>query len=130
MVHDAQLPRPTEAELALLRALWERGPSTVRQMWERLDPAGRPGYTTVLKLLQIMHGKGLVERDDTERAHVYRARLTQDQTQSQLVGDLVDRAFKGSSARLVMQALSSRPASRTELEEIRKLLDTMEGDRR
>lgn len=129
MVHREQLPRPTEGELALLRVLWERGPSTVRQVWEGLDEATRPGYTTVLKLLQIMNGKGLVERDDAQRAHVYRARLTQDETQSQLVGDLVDRAFKGSSARLVMQALSSRPASRTELEEIRKLLDSMEGDR-
>ena len=121
-------PRPTQAELALLRVLWDRGPSTVRQLWEGLPASGRPGYTTVLKFLQIMTGKGLVERDDSERAHVYRAAASQTETQRQLVGDLMDRAFKGSPARLVMQALSSRPASARELAEIRKLLDTLEGD--
>lgn len=120
--------RPTQAELSLLRVLWDRGPSTVRQVWEGLPESGRSGYTTVLKLLQIMTGKGLVERDDSERAHVYRAASSQTDTQQQLVGDLMDRVFKGSPARLVMQALSSRPASPRELAEIRKLLDTLEGD--
>ena len=120
--------RPTQAELSLLRVLWDRGPSTVRQVWEGLPESGRSGYTTVLKLLQIMTGKGLVERDDSERAHVYRAASSQTDTQQQLVGDLMDRVFKGSPARLVMQALSSRPASARELAEIRKLLDTLEGD--
>jgi len=108
--------------------LWEGGPATVRQVWERLDADDRPGYTTVLKFFQIMTTKGLVERDDSRRAHVYRARLSQDQTQSQLVTDLTDRAFKGSTAGLVMRALSSRPASREELAEIRRLLDNLEGD--
>jgi len=121
-------PRPTQAELSLLRVLWDLGPSTVRQVWEGLPESGRPGYTTVLKLLQIMTAKGLVERDDSERAHVYRSASSQSETQQQLVGDLMDRVFKGSPARLVMQALSSRPASARELTEIRKLLDTLEGD--
>ncbi len=125
---NQEIPRPTQAELALLRVLWEGGPSTVRQVWERLDSDDRPGYTTVLKFFQIMTTKGLVERDDSRRAHVYRARLSQDQTQSQLVEDLSDRAFKGSTARLVMRALSSRPASREELAEIRRLLDSLEGE--
>lgn len=125
---NQEIPRPTQAELALLRVLWEGGPSTVRQVWERLDSDDRPGYTTVLKFFQIMTTKGLVERDDSRRAHVYRARLSQDQTQSQLVEDLTDRAFKGSTARLVMRALSSRPASREELAEIRRLLDSLEGE--
>ena len=121
-------PRPTQAELALLRILWEGGPATVRQVWEGLDADDRPGYTTVLKFFQIMTTKGLVERDESRRAHVYRARLSQDQTQNQLVTDLTDRAFKGSTARLVMRALSSRPASREELAEIRTLLDNLEGE--
>lgn len=123
-------PRPTESELALLRVLWELGPSTVRRIWERIPESERPGYTTVLKFLQIMTTKGLVERDDSERAHIYRVRMTQDQTQSQLVGDLMDRAFRGSAARLAMQALSTRPASRDELAEIRRMLDNLEGDER
>ena len=123
-------PRPTESELALLRVLWELGPSTVRRIWEGIPESERPGYTTVLKFLQIMTTKGLVERDDSERAHVYRVRMTQDQTQSQLVGDLMDRAFRGSAARLAMQALSTRPASRDELAEIRRMLDNLEGDER
>lgn len=129
MMSDFEPPRPTQAELSLLRVLWDRGPSTVRQVWDGLPEADRPGYTTVLKLLQIMTGKGLVERDDSERAHVYRAASSQSDTQRQLVGDLMDRVFKGSPARLVMQALSSRPASPRELAEIRKLLDTLEGDK-
>jgi len=128
-MNEPTQPRPTQAELSLLRVLWDRGPSTVRQVWEALDEDGRPGYTTVLKFLQIMTVKGLVERDDTERAHVYRAASSQTDTQQQLVGDLMDRVFKGSPARLVMQALSSRPASPRELAEIRKLLDTLEGDK-
>ena len=124
------LPTPTGAELALLRMLWERGPATVRQVWEALPEEDRPGYTTVLKLFQIMNGKGLVERDDSRRAHIYAARYTQDQTQSQMVKDLMDRAFKGSPARLAMQALSSRPASRSELEAVRRMLDELEGEKR
>lgn len=124
-------PRPTDAELALLRVLWRRGPSTVRQVHEDLERRNPTGYTTVLKLLQIMTEKGLVERDESQRAHVYVARLPEEQTLGQLVGDLLDRAFEGSSSRLVMRALESRPATREELAEIRRMLDSIEegGDR-
>jgi BlaI family transcriptional regulator, penicillinase repressor len=120
-------PRPTDAELAILRILWRRGPSTVRQVHEDLERRSLTGYTTVLKLLQIMTEKGLVERDESQRAHVYVARLPEEQTLGQLVGDLLDRAFEGSSSRLVMRALESRPATREELAEIRRMLDLMEG---
>lgn len=116
-------PRPTDAELSILKVLWELGPSTVRQVMERLCMDRPTGYTTVLKLMQIMTEKGLVSRDESRRTHVYRAARPQDQTQRQLVGDLLDRAFGGSASNLVMQALSSRRASAEELEEIRKLLD-------
>ncbi len=118
-----KLPKPTDAELAILRVLWEQGPSTVRQIQQVMDRARPTGYTTVLKLLQIMTDKGLVQRDESERSHVYRPRLSRRQTQRQLLGDLVDRAFAGSTAQLVMQALSSRKASPEELAAIRKLLD-------
>lgn len=123
-------PRPTDAELGILRVLWRRGASTVRQVHEDLERRNPTGYTTVLKLLQIMTEKGLVERDESQRAHVYVARLPEEQTLGQLVGDLLDRAFEGSSSRLVMRALESRPATRAELAEIRRLLDSMEGEGR
>ena len=123
-------PRPTDGELGILRVLWRRGPSTVRQIHEELAQRSPTVYTTVLKLLQIMTEKGLVERDESQRAHVYVARLPEEQTLGQLVGDLLDRAFEGSSSRLVMRALESRPATREELAEIRRLLDTMEGENR
>ena len=121
-------PRPTDAELAILRVLWERGSRTVREVQEALNHARRTGYTTVLKLLQIMTEKGLVHRDDTDRAHIYQARLTEEQTQRQLVRDLLDRAFGGSSQKLGMQALRARgkPLPPYQLEEIRKLLDELE----
>jgi len=119
-------PRPTDAELAILRVLWDRGPSTVRQVHEALSASQKSGYTTVLKMLQIMIDKGLVVRDETERAHVYGPRLTEQRTQRQLLGDLVDRAFGGSSAKLVLQALSGRRASSKELQDIRALLDELE----
>jgi BlaI family penicillinase repressor len=119
-------PKPTDAELAILRVIWEQGPSTVRQIQQVLDRARPTGYTTVLKLLQIMTEKGLVRRDESERSHVYRARFTEDHTQRQLLGDLLDRAFAGSTSRLVMQALSNRKASAQELAAIRKLLDEWE----
>jgi predicted transcriptional regulator len=117
------LPRPTDTELAILRVLWDRGPATVRQVHDALSGARDTGYTTTLKLMQIMAEKGLVTRDDSARTHVYTARLTQDQTQRQLVTDLLDRAFGGSAAALVMQALSSHPASPEELAEIQRLID-------
>jgi len=123
-------PRPTAAELEILRVLWERGPSTVRDVHDELGHRRATGYTTVLKLLQIMTEKGIVRRDERERAHLYEARLPQEETEKQLVGDLVDRAFGGSAARLVMQALSGRTASAEELSDIRRLIDTLEGDGR
>ena len=119
-----EAPRPTDAELAILRVLWERGPSTVRQVHEALATRERAtAYTTALKLLQIMTEKGLVRRDDSDRSHIYHPRLTQDQTQRQLVRDLLDRAFGGSASKLVMQALNARRATPEELGEIRKLID-------
>ena len=123
-------PRPTDAELAILRILWDRGPSTVRQVHERMAQEKQPGYTTALKLLQIMTEKGLVSRDETDRTHVYHARLTEEQTQRQLVRDLLDRAFAGSASKLVMQALAARRASPEELGEIRRLLHSVESGRR
>ena len=116
-------PRPTDAELAILQVLWQHGPSTVRQVHERLSGTRETGYTTTLKLMQIMAEKGLVTRDESARTHVYRARRSRDETQRQLVSDLLDRAFGGSAAALVMQALSAQPASAEELREIRRLLD-------
>ena len=112
--------RPTDAELAILGVLWARGSSTVREVAEEM---GREGaYTTVLKLLQIMTDKGLVRRDESARTHVYRAARSERATQRQLVRDLADRAFGGSAARLVMQALAAKKASPEELAEIRRWL--------
>ena len=122
MTRPPSLPRPTDGELAILRVLWQRGPSTVRQVHEVLSRDRPTAYTTALKLLQIMTDKGLVRRDDSDRSHVYHARLTEEQTQRQLVRDLMDRAFGGSAAKLVVQALAGR-ASAEELSEIRKLID-------
>ena len=120
--------KPTDSELAILRVLWTRGPSTVRQVAEVLNREA--GYTTVLKLLQIMTEKELVVRDESERTHVYQAAYTEDQTQRQLVSDLLDRAFDGSAAKLVLQALASNKASPEELDEIRKLLNKQRGGSR
>ena len=118
-----ELPRPTDAELAILRVLWDRGASTVRQVHDVLSRQRPTAYTTALKLLQIMTEKGLVRRDETDRTHVYEPRLSEEQTQRQLVRDLLDRAFAGSASKLVMQALATRRASPEELGEIRRLLD-------
>jgi BlaI family transcriptional regulator, penicillinase repressor len=115
--------RPTEAELEILRVLWERGPSTVRHVHESLAQQRETGYTTTLKLMQIMAEKGLVTRDESARTHVYTARLSQETTQRQLVNDLVERAFGGSAAELVLRALSSHKTSAEELGEIRRLID-------
>ena len=121
-------PRPTDAELAILRVLWHRGASTVKDVHEELARSSPTGYTTTLKQLQIMTEKGLVTRDESQRAHLYVAQCPKEQTQTQLVGDLLDRAFDGSAARLVQRALSSRPASPEELAEIRQWLDQLEGE--
>jgi len=125
---DRQPPRPTDAELAILRVLWERGPSTVRDVHDDLNERAPTGYTTVLKLLQIMTEKGLVVRDETERAHIYESRYSEQKTQRQLLSDLADRAFGGSAAKLVMQALSGRKTNSDELNAIRNLLDRLEGE--
>jgi predicted transcriptional regulator len=117
------LPRPTDAELAILRVLWDRGPSTVRQVHEAQAESRDTGYTTTLKLMQIMAEKRLVTRDESARTHVYAARAPQDETQRQLVSDLMERAFGGSAAALVLQALSAQPASPDELREIQRLID-------
>jgi len=114
---------PTKAELDILHVLWERGASTVRDVHEALYGNDGAGYTTALKLMQIMHVKGLVERDDSQRAHVYRAAISKQRTQKRYVADMVDRLFNGSPSQLVLQALGSSPsASREELKEIRALL--------
>jgi len=116
-------PRPTDSELAILRILWDRGPSTVRQVHDALAGTRDTGYTTTLKLMQIMADKGLVKRNESARTHVYAPAATEMQTQRQLVKDLVDRAFAGSAAALVMQALNAEGATPDELREIRKLID-------
>lgn len=124
------LPRPTDAELEILRVLWEQGPSTVRQVHEALAGIRDTGYTTTLKLMQIMADKGLVTRDESSRTHVYEPRASQEHTQRQLLSDLVDRAFGGSAAELVMRALSTQKTSDQELREIRRLLDEAREDQR
>ena len=116
-------PRPTDAELAILGVLWARGPSTVRQVHEVLADTRDTGYTTTLKLMQIMAEKGLVKRNETARTHVYSAVAGEEQTQQQLVKDLVDRAFGGSAAQLVLRALSAEGATDAEVKDIRKLID-------
>lgn len=122
--------RPTNAELAILAVLWQRGPSTVREVHETVQNArdDAVGYTTVLKLLQIMAEKKLVKRDTRSRTHVYAAAVSQATTQGHLLSDLVDRAFGGSSLALVLQALSTTRATPAELAQIRRLLDERKGD--
>ncbi|HVS64574.1 MAG TPA: BlaI/MecI/CopY family transcriptional regulator [Thermoanaerobaculia bacterium] len=120
-------PRPTDAELEILTVLWNRGASTVREVQEDL---GRPaGYTTVLKLLQIMLEKGLVTRDESERSHRYEAARTREQTQGRLVADLIGRAFDGSASELVLRALDAKPVPREELEQIQRVLDRLEEEK-
>jgi predicted transcriptional regulator len=123
---ESGVSRPSEAELAILQVLWEHGLCTVRDVFEQIGPARGIGYTTVLKFLQIMTAKGMVERDLSRRSHVYRARLDRTATQRSLLIDLLDRAFLGSGRDLVMQALKARRASPEELAEIRSLLDALE----
>ena len=118
-----RLSKPTDAELAILTVLWERGPSTVRQVHEALSGTRETGYTTTLKLMQIMADKGLVKRNEAARTHVYSAIAGEAQTQQQLLRDLMDRAFGGSAAALVLRALSAEDTSESELREISKLID-------
>lgn len=122
------LPKPTEAELGILNFLWEHGSSTVRDVHEALYREEGAGYTTALKLMQIMHGKGLVLRDDSERAHVFRPAVSKERTQKRFLFDMVQRVFDGSSSQLVLQALGGRPkATQQEVDEIRALLDKIDG---
>jgi BlaI family transcriptional regulator, penicillinase repressor len=114
--------RPTDAELDILRVLWARGPSTVRQVYDVLSADREFAYTTTLKLLQLMTEKGVAVREEEGRVHLYKAAVAQEETQRHLIRDLLDRAFGGSPSQLVMQALAARPASQEELREIRRLL--------
>jgi predicted transcriptional regulator len=116
-------PQPTPAEFEILRVLWHRGSSTVRDVHDAVRDTHPVGYTTILKLLQIMAEKGLVARDESARSHVYRAAISEDRTKRRLVSELVDRAFDGSAANLIMQALAARRVSPGELRQIRQLLD-------
>jgi BlaI family transcriptional regulator, penicillinase repressor len=127
---ERNLPNPTPAELEILRVLWRIGPATVRDVQDAIPAARRSGYTTVLKLLQIMTEKGLVAREPQGRAHLYRAIPSESQARRQIVGDMLDRVFGGAAEQLVMHALTARKASPEELAEIRKLLDRLEGDDR
>lgn len=129
MSHDTP-QKPTASELEILGVLWERGPSTVREVHEALCKKREVGYTTVLKLLQIMTAKAIVQRNEEQRAHVYEARLPAEETKKQFAGDLLERVFKGSTSELMMHALSGRKTSRKELDELRHLLDRYERKRR
>jgi predicted transcriptional regulator len=120
--------RPTDRELTILRILWDNGPSTVRQVNEAMNEDENTGYTTTLKLMQIMTEKGLLLRDDSQFKHVYRPALSEEKAQRQLVGDLLDRAFSGSAEKLVIRALSAKKVSAKELASIRKMLDEFEGE--
>lgn len=127
--HNPETPWPTTAELEILRVLWDRGPCTVREVHETLYADDGAGYTTALKLMQIMHGKGLVERDDSQRAHVYRAGINKQRTQKRYLTDMARRLFNGSTSQMVLHALGSHPgASREELAEIRALLNKIEAE--
>ena len=120
--------KPTEAELEILCVLWSRGPSTVREVHEQLYRDEGGGYTNALKLLQIMHAKGLVIRDQSQRAHVYQAAVSKERAQRRFLRDLAQKMFEGSSSKLVLQALGSQPTSQEELAEIRELLNQLDKE--
>jgi predicted transcriptional regulator len=122
---DAKLIKPTESELEILQVLWQKGQATVREVHDELSRSRDIGYTTALKLLQIMFDKGLVTRDDSSRTHIYQAAVSREKTQKQLVGKMISTLFSGSPSELVMQALGNHKASAEELEEIQKLLDNL-----
>jgi len=120
-------PVPTDRELTILGILWDKGPSTVREVNEAMNQDGATGYTTTLKLMQIMTEKGLLLRDKSQFKHIYKPAISEERTQKQLVGDLLDRAFAGSAEKLVMRALSAKKVSAKELGKIRKILNEFEG---
>ena len=123
---DASPQKPTAAELQILQVLWERGPSTVREVHEALQEEKALGYTTVLKLMQIMTTKGLVRRDENQRAHVYQAQQPAEKTKRQFAADMLERVFDGSARELMLHALASQRSTRQEIEELRNLLDEHE----
>ncbi len=123
------VPRPTDGELMILRVIWDLGPSTVKQVHRALCEDRKTAHTTTLKLMQIMTDKGLLIRDDSDRPAVYRPAFTQEKTQRQLLRNLLEKAFYGSAGKLVLRALSLRRTSAHERQEIRKLLDQLEGDK-
>ncbi|MBC6109514.1 BlaI/MecI/CopY family transcriptional regulator [Pedobacter fastidiosus] len=116
--------KPTEGEMEILQVLWQKGIATVREVHETLNKKDS-GYTTTLKLMQIMHEKGMVERDTNQKTHIYKAIVNQDRTEKQLVNKMIDNVFNGSAARLVMQALGNHSASADEIDEIKKYLDSL-----
>ncbi|TVQ41195.1 MAG: BlaI/MecI/CopY family transcriptional regulator [Wenzhouxiangella sp.] len=125
----SKTPAPTPSELKILQCLWHHGPATVRAVHERISTDGALSYTTTLKQMQIMHGKELVHRDDSQRAHIFSAAIDEAETQRVMLGDFMSRVYEGSASRLVMQALGiSRPASATELEEIDRLVQKLRAD--
>lgn len=117
------IPIPSNAELEILRVLWRKGPSTVREVHEILERQRQLGYTTVLKIMQVMAEKGLVTRDESERSHVYSPAVEEKSIKRRLVSELLDKAFDGSAAQLVLQALSDKPASAEDVQKIKDLLD-------
>jgi BlaI family transcriptional regulator, penicillinase repressor len=129
MSHPA-IHKPTAAELEILRVLWTRGPSTVREVHEVLSAKRPVGYTSILKLMQIMTEKGLVRRNETQRAHVYESCQPADKTKRQIAGDLLQRVFEGSARDLMVHALAGRRTSKAEIEEMRRLLDEYERKQR
>ncbi|MEJ8803777.1 BlaI/MecI/CopY family transcriptional regulator [Pontibacter sp. H249] len=120
-------PKPTESELEILQVLWQHGPSTVRFVHEELSKIKEVGYTTTLKLMQIMADKAMLEVDKSSRSHIFHAAMDEEKTQQQLLGKFLDAAFRGSASKLVMQALGNSKTSKAELDEIRNLLDKLEG---
>ena len=130
MTSDTTPPRPTDGELGILQVLWSQGPSTVRQVMQHLNASRPTGYTTVLKFMQIMHDKGLLRRDERQRSHVYHPVHEAEQVNGTLVGDLIDRAFQASAHKLVLHALATKEVSSDELNDIRKLLDKIEEEKK
>ncbi|HEY8915090.1 MAG TPA: BlaI/MecI/CopY family transcriptional regulator [Chitinophaga sp.] len=122
--------KPTESELEILRVLWEKGPSTVREVHEILEQSKDAGYTTTLKLMQIMHEKGLLERDASSKTHIYAAAVSQENTQRQLLDKMIDTVFNGSASQLVLQALGNHKSSKEELEKIKQYLNEIEKQQR
>ena len=124
------VPKPTEAELEILKVIWDHGPSTVRLVNDTLSKNKRVGYTTTLKIMQIMSEKGLLNRDTSGKTHVYKAAISQQKTQQQLIDKLMTSAFGGSAMKLVMQALGNKKSTKAEIDEIRAFLDQLEGGKK